>query len=173
MAGVRLVLRARNTISLGIGAWGALTSRSIVDADRPVAERITGPIDHRLIGGEATIQFNLTGGKSWHGLAPFAGVGIGLINGEATPAVDTSGYSFGTKFYFAPMVGTRLMLGSRAYLRLEARGLVWKLKYPAVYGDEPELEPGTAEAPNAVNPSQRTGQYILTPAISVGFGWAF
>jgi hypothetical protein len=173
MAGVRFMLRAKNTLSLGLGIWGAKTVRSIVDADAVVEDRVTGPIDHGLYGAELMIQFNLTGGKSWHGLAPYVGVGLGVVKGQSTPAVDTSRYEFGTKFYFSPVVGTRLMLGSRAYFKFEGRALVWKLKYPVAYDDEPALDPGTPEAPNAVNPSRRSGQYIMAPALAIGFGWAF
>lgn len=172
-AGVRIVLRAKNTLSIGFGAWGAKTVRSIVDADAKVAERVTGPIDHRLLAGEATVQFNLTGGKHWRRLAPFTGINFGLANGQATPAVDTSGYTFGTKFYFAPMLGTRVILGPRSYLRLEAKVPFWNIKYPISYSAEPALEPGTEENPNAVNPTGRRGQYVASPQLSVGFGWGF
>lgn len=170
-AGARIQLRAKNTLSIGFGGWWAGTERNIVDADLPVAERIRGPIPHRLFGGEATVQFNLTGGKHWRGIAPFAGVGIGGASGQGTPPADTSGYTFGTKFYFAPMVGTRLIVSSRAWIRLEARAYFWNLKYPPSYAEEPALDPGTEEQPNAVNPSGRRSQYVAMPALLVGFGW--
>jgi hypothetical protein len=66
-----------------------------------------------------------------------------------------------------------LFLAERLYLRTEARGLVWKVKYPSTYALEPTDDPGTTEDPHAVNPSGRTGQYIVAPALSFGIGIAF
>jgi hypothetical protein len=38
---------------------------------------------------------------------------------------------------------------------------------------EPTDDPGTEEAPNAVNPTGRTGQYVVAPALVLGIGLAF
>lgn len=169
--GLRALLRANSTISLGFGGWGALTTRTVIDPTKAPAAQQTGEADHELYGVEALIQLNATGGKTWHGIAPFAGVGVGLA--KAAAAEDPFGYEFGTKFYFAPAIGARIFLAERAYLRLEARGLVWKVKYPSAYALEPTEDPGTTDDPHAVNPSGRTSQYIVAPALSVGFGFAF
>jgi hypothetical protein len=171
--GIRSVFRGRNSVQLGLGLWTAQAKRFIVDADEAPATRVKGPIDQRLIGGEFNIQLNMTGGKTWRGLAPFAGIGIGMVNGEKSPAADTSGYSFGTKFYFAPGVGTRYFLGQRAYLKVEARALVWKLAYPASYADEPAQAPGTVDNPNAVNPTGRRTEYDPVPTLMFGLGIRF
>jgi hypothetical protein len=169
--GVRALLRANSTVSLGFGAWGALTKRTVIDPTAAVALREVSEVDHQLFGAEALFQFNLTGGKTWHGLAPFVAVGLGIT--KATTTNDEFGYEFGTKFYFAPTVGTRMFLGERMYLRAEARGFTWKLKYPSSWALEPTDEPGTPEAPNAVNPTGRTGQYVVAPALVLGIGLAF
>ncbi|MES1259222.1 MAG: hypothetical protein ABUL71_01410, partial [Gemmatimonadota bacterium] len=116
------------------------------------------------------VQFNVSGGKSWHGIAPFAGVGLGVVHGGASPATDTSGYSFGTKVYFAPTIGTRLFVSQRFYLKFDVRGLVWNLSYPVSYSLEPAKQPGTAGASNAVNPTGVTSQYTLTPELRIGIG---
>lgn len=171
VTGGRLLLRAKNTLAIGFGVWGASTVRSIVDADAPKASRVTGPIDHSLFAGEINVQFNITGGKQWHRLAPYAGIGLGLAKGEGTPAIDTSGYSFGTKFFVVPAVGTRIFLGARTYLRIEGRVMSWNLQYPPSYSDEPLFDPGTEDSPNAVNPTGRRGQRVGAPQISIGFGW--
>lgn len=172
--GLRLDLRSNHSVQLSLGAWVGMTERFIVHADDSVATRTKGPVDQRLIGGEFGIQLNLTGGKRWHGLAPYFGVGLGLVNGKKPPArADTSGYTFGTKTYFAPNLGTRVFLGQRVFVKAEARAYFWNLKYPLAYGDEPEKQPGTPDHPNAVNPSGKSGEYVMTPALIFGFGWAF
>jgi hypothetical protein len=171
--GGRVVFRAKNTVQLAFGAWTANTERFIVNADDSVATRVSGPVPQRLTAGEASVQMNLTGGKRWNAFGPFIGVGLGLVRGANSPAADTSTYSFGTKFFFVPNVGTRIFLGQRAYAKVEARALFWKIKYPGSYTDEPASQPGTIENPNAVNPTGKRGEYVVTPAIFVGLGVSF
>lgn len=171
--GGRVVFRARNTVQLAFGAWTAGTERFIVNADDSVATRVSGPVPQRLTAGEASVQMNLTGGKRWHAFGPFVGIGLGLVRGTSSPAADTSTYSFGTKFFFVPNVGTRIFLGQRAYAKVEARALFWKIKYPGSYTDEPASQPGTVDSPNAVNPTGKRGEYVVTPAIFVGLGVSF
>ena len=169
--GARLVIRGNHTLQLSFGLWTAGTQRTWIDPDDSVATRNKGLIDHRLIAGEFGLQLNATGGKTWHGLAPYIGIGIGLVHGQASPPTDTSGYAFGTKFYFAPTIGTRLFVGPRLYLKLDVRGLVWKLVYPASYSDEPAKQPGTPGNSNAVNTTGVASQYTVTPEIRLGIGF--
>ena len=168
--GARWVLRGKNTLTFSLGLWTANTKRSQIDADDSVATRDKGLVDHRLIGIEFGSQLNLTGGKTWHGLAPFAEFGLGFVHGQASPASDTSGYTFGTKVYFAPGLGTRLFAGQRLYLKVDARALIWKLDYPVSYSQEPAKQPGTSANPNAVNPTGLAGQYTITPEFRLGIG---
>ncbi len=171
--GARIVFRGQHSIQLGLGGWTSQTKRFIVDADAAPANRTRGPIDQRLTGGEFSLQLNLTGGKSYRGLAPFFGVSLGMVVGEASPPADSSGYKFGTKFYFAPAIGTRYFLGQRLYVKAEARAFFWSLKYPVSYSDEPTALPGTVDNPNAVNPTGKRGEYVPVPALLFGLGIKF
>ena len=168
--GVRLVLRGNHTLQISFGLWTAGTQRTRIDAADSVATRNKGLIDQRLIAGELGLQLNATGGKTWHGLAPYAGIGLGLVHGQASPAIDTSGYSFGTKLFFAPTLGTRLFAGQRLYLKFDVRGIFWKLAYPVSYSNEPAKQPGTIGRSNAVNTTGVTSQYTVTPEIRLGIG---
>ncbi len=173
MAGLRVLLRANSTLSLGLGAWGSQTERTVLDPNVAPAQQVVGTRDAHLIGGELLVQFNLTGGKSWHGFAPFTGVGLGLARNTSGDEGDPGGYEFGSKFYFAPMIGARFIASKHVYVRVEGRGFTWKVKYPFLYGVEPADAPGTAESPNAINPTGRQSQYVLTPGLSVGIGISF
>ena len=173
LAGARATFRGDHTLSLSLGGWWASTVRHIVDANDSVATRVKPDISHRLIGAEFTLQLNLTGAKSWRRLAPYSALGIGLVNGQKTPATDTSGYSFGTHFYFAPSAGTRLMLTQNVALRAEARALFWSLKYPSSYSVEPTKQPGTVNTPNAVNTTGKSSGYTVTPALLLGLSVRF
>ncbi|MGH7523047.1 MAG: hypothetical protein ACREK8_01960 [Gemmatimonadales bacterium] len=171
--GGRLVVRANHTLQFSFGGWTAGTQRELINAQDSVATRDKGLIPQRLIAGEIGVQLNLTGGKTWHGVAPYAGVSLGLVHGQSSPAVDTSGYSFGNKLFFAPTIGTSLYAGQRIYLKVDVRGVVWKLSYPASYSLEPIKQPGTAAHPNALNPGGIASQYTVTPEIRFGLGFSW
>lgn len=171
--GIRILLRARSTISLGFSFWGALTERNVLDPDKSPAERQVGTRDAHLLGGELVIQFNPMGGKRWHSISPFVGTGLGLARNLSGDADDPGQYEFGSRFYFAPMVGARFFVADKLYLRAEARGYVWKIPYPVSYSLEPSGDPGTRNDPHALNPLNRSGQLIVTPALSLGIGFSF
>lgn len=173
LAGARVTFRGNHTLQLSLGGWWANTVRHVVDANDSIATRVKPDISNSLYAAEFGLQFNLTGAKSWHRLAPFTALGIGLVKGQKTPVADTSGYAFGTHFYFAPSAGTRIMLTQGIALRAEARALFWSLKYPASYSVEPSKQPGTASHPNAVNTTGKTGGYTVTPALVVGLSVRF
>lgn len=139
--GVRWDLRMSGFVTGGLALNYMDLERDVLDADEPEATRRTGPFDMSVIQAEAVIQFNVTGGKTWHRIAPFftAGVGYGLGSDVER---DTSGFQFGNRITVSPGAGLRYFLGSHVHLRLEARRLFWKLKYPGEYEDEPENDPG-------------------------------
>jgi hypothetical protein len=171
--GARYDVRSGSTIQLGLELARADLERSIVNPFVRLANRRTGPVDQSVTFVEIALQFNLTGGKSWHRLAPFVGAGTGLALASGTPA-DTSRYEFGRKFYLAPGVGVRLFLSDRLHLRAEARATFWKLNYPTTFQSEPVEEPGTAGSPNAViPPGGKLSEWTSSRWLRVGLGYAF
>ncbi len=173
LVGARLDLRGRNALQVSFGGWYATTVRNVVNANDSVATRVKGPFAEKMFAFQFAAQLNLTGGKTWHGLAPYASMSVGLVHGQAPPASDTSGYTFGTKIYFSPAVGTRLFLGQRLFVSAQAQVFFWKLSYPASYSLEPSKQPGTASHSNAVNTTGSSSQYVATPSLRLGLGIAF
>lgn len=173
LGGARISFRGNHTLQLSLGGWYAGTVRHVVDANDSVATRVKPDVKNSLYAGEFTIQMNLTGSKSWHSLAPYAAFGVGLVHGQKSPASDTSGYAFGTRFYFAPTAGTRIMLTDRIALRAETRAFFWSLKYPVSYSIEPSKQPGTTDHPNAVNTTGKSSGYTVTPALLLGLSVRF
>ncbi len=168
--GLRYDLRAGKTVQFGFSAARSALDRFIVDPFVALARRRTGPFDQATTFLDATVQFNVTGAKTWHGLAPYTGVTLGVAFGEDL-AADTSGYDFGTKFYVGPQLGTRFFLTQNLHLKAEVRAMFWKVNYPTSFGDEPPEEPGTPEAPNAVIPDGRFDEWTLNPWFQVGLGY--
>ena len=118
--------------------------RLIVDPSWSLAERVSGPVDQSITFVEAELQFNLTGGKTWHRLAPFIGAGGGLACGGRHR--DTSGFELGTGSTFAPHAGFRFFVTDRLHLRGDARAIFWKLDYPTTLPGAGE-DPGTPGIP--------------------------
>lgn len=163
--GLRFVFLANRPVQIGLGAFYGDLERVVQDPTEPPDSRTSGPISQRVIWADATLTLNLTGRKSWRGLAPFVGAAGGLAFTESTPQ-DSSGFRMGTKFYLAPFAGTRLFLGQRLYLNLEARALFWQPRYPATF-----LNPPTTTGDPV--PLVSTGkEWLLTPWLQAGIGWA-
>ena len=155
--GGRFDFRSGRALALGLGVSYGQLERLIVD---PFVDEVTGPVDQSVVFAEALVTLNLTGGKTWNGFAPFVGLTGGFGFGSKVPA-DTSGYDFGTKFFFAPTAGTRVFFGDRVHLRAEFRANFWKLTYPLSF----------REAPDPVIITGADSEWDLSPWILVGIGY--
>ena len=167
--GGRYDIRTGSTIQVGLGIAHGSLDRFIVDPFVRLANRTSGPVSQSVTFADITLQFNVTGGKSWNRIAPFASAALGLAFAGDTPA-DTSGYDFGRKLYVAPSAGFRFFLSGRLHLRGEARAVFWKLNYPTTFQGEPPEEPGTPENPNAVIPGDNLSEWTASPWLQVGLG---
>jgi hypothetical protein len=170
--GVRYDIRTSGTIQLGVGITHGNLQRFIVNPFVRLENRKTGPVKQSVTFADVTLQLNLTGGKSWHRIAPFVAASGGLALAGDTPA-DTSGFDFGRKFYFAPGAGARIFLSDRLHFRTEARFTFWKLNYPATFQSEPVEEPGTTENPNAVITDAKLTEWTTSSWLQVGLGYSF
>jgi hypothetical protein len=170
--GIRFGFRMSGFIEGGLSASYMDLQRFIVDPDDSVATRVSGPVDQSVVLIEAALQFNITGGKTWHNLQPFLSGGLGYAMASSTDQ-DTTGFDFGKRFSISPGVGARYFLGDRIQLRVEARRHFWKLKYPQSFLEEPEEEPGTEEDPNAVITSGRDNEWTSGWWVMGGIGFSF
>jgi hypothetical protein len=156
--GIRYDFRASRPLAFGLGVERGNLERLIVNPFNAAGQQVSGPVDQNVTFAEGFITLNLTGVKTWHGFAPFAGVFTGVAFANSTPA-DTTGYNFGKKFFFGPAAGFRMFLGNRVHLRAEARASFWKLSYPSSFNAG--VTPITTD---------RT-EWNLTPWFVVGLGF--
>jgi hypothetical protein len=170
--GLRYEIRNSQAIALGLQVARGDLDRLIVDPFVAVANRVSGPVTQTVTFAEVDLQLNLTGGKSWHRLAPFVNAGLGLTFPESTPA-DTSGFELGRRVYLAPGAGFRLFLTDRLHLRGEARVAFWKLKYPVSFTREPPDDPGTPEDPHAVITDGNVSEWSTSSWLQAGLGFSF
>ena len=125
-------------------------------------------MQHNVWLAEGTAQLNLTGGKTWHNVAPYLSLGIGLAMSE-TIKEDSSRYRFGTKFYLAPAAGLRFFLTRRLFAKVEARTTFWSLSYPPTFRDDPDgpFGPATPLLTGEIK------EWSPTPVLHAGLGFAF
>jgi hypothetical protein len=154
--GLRLSFLANKTIQLNAGGFYGLLQRKIYDPTQPAGDRLIGDADNDVLWIEGSIHFNMTGNKSWHRLAPFAGAATGLAFAENL-ADDPAGFEMGTKFFLAPLIGTRIFLTDRIALQAEGRFNFWQIKYTASFAQE-QVE---------------RGEWSLSPWVNLGLAWAF
>ncbi|HEU4473770.1 MAG TPA: hypothetical protein VFR72_02980 [Gemmatimonadales bacterium] len=166
--GIRYDIRTGSTIQFGLGLARGTMERLIVDPFVVLDDRVRGPVDQTVSFAEVDLQFNVTGGKTWHRLAPFVGVGAGITFPSGT-AADTSGFELGRKIYFAPHAGFRFFLTDRLHLRTDARVLFWKLSYPASFTRVPPDEP---EAPPVITDGN-TSEWTTSSWLQAGLGFSF
>jgi hypothetical protein len=171
--GIRYDIRTASAIQIGLQLAQADLERFIVDPFVQVANRVSGPVDQRVSFAEASLQLNLTGGKTWRRLAPFVGAGVGLTFAGGTPA-DTSDYEFGNKIYFAPYTGLRFFVTEQFHLRGDVRLAFWKMKYPDSFTEEPPLEPGNPpDDSNAVITDGTLSEWTTAPWFQLGLAYSF
>jgi len=135
-AATSLGFRFRTSLSGPIDLVFSLSSiqsqRATIDATKPESTRVGGPIDLHLITAELGLGLNITGQKTWHGLAPYLNVGLGFVAPSHTVS-DPGGFRAGSGFTFAPAVGMHVKLTRAFHLELEARDNTIRYEWPLAY----------------------------------------
>ncbi len=159
------------------GAFEVLVAMSVADLERfavdpnaPVSARTFGPINETLILLGAGMHVVLPGRKTWHRLAPYAGVGFGIAF-QTGLSRDLSGYEFGSKFYLAPTFGIKWYPTPAVAVKVEARDFLWRLSYPNTFftasgtNTEPVLDPNVDD--------NTDWAHHATVALSLGYTFFF
>jgi hypothetical protein len=164
VAGLRFDLLFNGPASVSFNAAWAGLERRIIDPTRPQAERTVGSADMSIFMFDAGFNLIFTGGKTWRGLAPYAGIALGAAFGNDVPTDTTSGFRFSTKFLLTPQAGLRLHVSDRLSLDARARDVMWRLSYPQSYflGGDPVLDPLT----------QKRNEWTHHLALTLSLGWA-
>jgi hypothetical protein len=145
----------------------AFLNRVIIDPNFPIEHAVKDTVSNRTAIGEAILQFNLTGGKTWRGLAPYISAGLGAVLAGRTPA-DSSGFGFRFQVAVTPGIGTRFFIGERLFIRLEARSTFWQVKYPPTFRVPPAND--TSQPPVLLSPSK---EWLANGWYSIGISYAF
>lgn len=130
--GVRIRTRLSGPIDLMATFSHIGSERLVIDPAQPVANRVSGPIDHSLIAADLGLLISLTGSKSWHGFAPYIGAGLGIV-APTESTVDPGGFRVKSNFSLAPTIGVRYHTGQRIAIQLEARDNTIRYEWPRAY----------------------------------------
>ena len=166
--GLRYDFLSSGTVNLGFEATFARLERNLVDPSKPIATALTGPVKQRAGMLAAIIQFNVTGGKTWHRLAPYVSAGFGFMLAEQIKADSNSDFKFRTRFALIPAIGTRVFLTDRLFLRLEARSPFWSVSYPQSFRNTPSTDP--TQPPVLAAPAK---EWLANGWYTVGLSYAF
>jgi hypothetical protein len=165
--GLRYDFLSAGTVSFGVAASFADLERLLVDPRKPIETAVSGPIQQRAGIAELILQFNVTGSKTWHRIAPYVSGSVGVALASPTPE-DSSGFKFRTRFLLTPGIGARVFLSDRLFLRVEARTSFWSVKYPDSFRTVPSSDP--SKPPVLPAPAK---EWLANGWYSVGLSYAF
>jgi hypothetical protein len=116
---------------------------------KPAETRSLGTQNLGLYIADLGFDFNLTGRRTWHGLVPLLGFGLGVTSAPGTTANDP--YDFGTQFSFSLEGGIRFNPTNSYEIRLNAKPTFYQNHYPVQYfgkpaGSTPLLDASTARS---------------------------
>jgi hypothetical protein len=129
------------------GPLTGMVGISMLPTSRTIFERVTiaadsveleaiGEADLLLLLGEAGLRFNVTGPRTWNGLAPYVGASLGFVgNVRSRPALEeeleaSQRVSVGPGFALGLSAGTDWFLTERFSIRAEAVDYLWRVTTP-------------------------------------------
>jgi hypothetical protein len=171
VVGVRLQSRLSGPIDIMATFAHISTERIVIDPTQPVGSRISGPINYSLIEADLGLLVRLTGNKTWHGLAPYVGLGLGIVQ-PTEAAIDPGGYRATRNFTIAPTIGLRWHAMRSLALQFELRDNTIRYEWPRAYFF-PTDSAGNA-LPFVLDPDRlddRDQTHNLT--LSIGLSWLF
>jgi opacity protein-like surface antigen len=171
--GGRLDTRLGGPFDLYVSVGVAGSSRYRIDTSLDTATRKTGPFARTLVLADLGIILNVTGAKTWHGLAPYAGFGIGEVL-PTKSETDVGGYNAGTNFAMIPILGTRVLLARALAVRIEVRDYFFRYEWPLRYFDPLDnngnpISPGILSL--GLKDKQWTNNFTLTVGLAYGFNF--
>jgi hypothetical protein len=163
--GARFQTRVSGPLDLSVTFAGITSTRYVIDPDSAPATRRSGPIDYNLVASDISLSLNLTGAKTWHGLAPYLSVGAGLIV-PTEGRVDPGAYEAKNNFTLVPSIGARLTLSRSFAVSLEVRNYFVRYEWPLRYlypttNVDPVLDPNTEDDRD------------MTSNLLIGFGLSY
>jgi hypothetical protein len=168
-SGARFDLHLGGPAGVTFGTGVANLERVLIDPTLGPANRTLDTTTQAVLLIDAGFDLLFTGEKTWHGLIPYFGAGMGMALGTSVDADSLSGYSFSTHFTTGPRLGVWVHPSDRITFRIEARDLLWRLKYPDGFFSVPEQEPTETPVLDANVTKDTEWVHHLGLTISIGY----
>ena len=139
IVGARYSGRISGPISLEAGLSYLPSSRTVLELDETTADTtVLGEVNAHLLLADAGVRFQITGPRSWHGLAPHVGASVGVIADvagtsdleETEEVPEDQLVEFGPAFAVGAFLGTDWFLTERISVRAAGKGYLWRFSTP-------------------------------------------
>jgi len=170
LGAVRLDTRLAGPVDFYVSFGLAGSSRFRINTEQDTLTRMTGPFKKTLFLTDIGIVLNVTGAKTWHGIAPYVGFGAGWILPSATET-DTGGYNAGSNFTMVPSIGTRIFFTRSLAARLEVRDYFFRYEWPLRFFAP--IDQNNIPLPPVLSSGLKDRQWTHNIALTVGFVYGF
>lgn len=120
-----------------------VTDRRVIDPTKLIAERDLGKQSVAMLLTDIGFALNLTGFKSWHGLVPSLGGGLGVGAGFDSP--DVGGYKYGYPFLLTFRPSIKFAPKGNWQGRIDATNYFYRIRYPDSYFTKSTADPTVLE----------------------------
>lgn len=139
LVGIRYDMQVTGPLSVGASVAVGQSERSVFQREEPTDTELNllGETEFGLLMAEAGFRFQLTGPRTWHGIAPYIGASAGVVDDyTALSSLESSlgeeqVFDFGPGFAASGALGTDFFLTERLSIRAEARDQLWRYTYPS------------------------------------------
>lgn len=142
-----------------------LSERNVIDPNKLIAERLLGRQSVTMLLTDVGFSINLTGYKSWRGIVPALGAGLGL--GAGFDAPDVGNFKYGYPFLLTLRPSIKLAPRGRWQGRLDATNYLYRIRYPDSYFTK------TTADPTVLDPSSGRNVWTRNLSITAGLTYAF
>lgn len=169
--GIRFRTKLAGPLDLVVRGAYISSQRLVIDPTKPDSIRRSGPVHYGLIATDVGLSLTLTGSKTWHGFAPWIGLGMGVVAPTST-VTDPGGYRAAINFTFTPSIGTSFTITRKLGLQLELRDNTMRYEWPLAYFDPHDAN--NVKLPPAILPlTERDKQLTHNFTLSAGLSYHF
>lgn len=130
-AGMHYEFRMAGPAYFTANVGGVLAERRVIDPNQLIVDRFVENRTVTMLLADVGFALNLTGYKSWRGLVPTLGGGLGMAAGFDSP--DVGGFRVGAPFLLVARPGIKLAPRGRWQGRIDGTYYFNRVRYPETY----------------------------------------
>ncbi len=169
--GARLDIRLSGPVDFWATLGQVSSQRRVLNAGSSTdSVRFVGDAKLTMVAADLALALNVTGAKTWHRLAPYAAIGLGVM-APTRSVTDSGGFRVGINFTIVPTIGTRLFLSRDIAVHVELRDYYFRYQYPLAFFNVPYAGPPARSSvlPLGTTSTEWTNNLTLWAGIAYGF----